>query len=116
MSDPRIGVVKTISCAKWDVVWELKALVGNTQCPVVSIVFCHKYNSALACDVGNKIVLILNPKSGSLIQTMSLPEVIGVVYDMCLFDKQVIVFHKRFVKIVMSSFVLKRTGHVRYNV
>ena len=106
MSDPRAGVVNGISPTSGDIVWEAKAQAGEAQCQVVSIVFCEKYNVVLACDVGNKRVLILDPKNGSLIQPVSLPEEIGVVYDMCLIDNQVIIFHERFDKMVVSFFVL----------
>ena len=60
--------------------WVLKAPVGKAQWRVISIVLCNKYNVVLACEVGNKIMLILNPKTGSLIQKIPLPEETGVVY------------------------------------
>ena len=107
MSDPRAGIVNAISSASGDVLWQIKASVGEAQYRVVSIEICNKNNVLLACEVGSKNVLILDPKNGSLIQKILLPEETGVVYDMCLFRNRVLVFQELYDKLVVSSFELK---------
>ena len=85
----RVSMLRTISTESKKILWETKGAVDGARWQPSVITHAQKYERLIVNDGGRLIVL--DPRDGSHLQTLPLPETVYSVRDMCLQGEDVIV-------------------------
>ena len=83
-----------ISCEKNETVWTLENHQDypKKRLEPQGVAFSVRYSALFLCDGSNKRILVLDPKDGSHLQTLDLPDM-GFIYDLCPHDGKFIMLH-----------------------
>ncbi len=71
--------------------WEVKRMVHGKRISPKGLVFSPRHQVLLLADSLNSRILVLDPSSGSHLQTLPVPHEVGVPRDMCLHNEQLFV-------------------------
>ena len=78
-----------------DVLWEVKGIVDGVKCDPHGVIYLPAPRDILlVCDGGNTRLLVLDPSTGNHRQSISLPETMGEVQDLCYHNNdELVVLH-----------------------
>ena len=97
---------EAISCEKNEIIWKLDLFLKNDQKVInhQGAVFSARHSTVLVCDCSSKSrLLVLDPRNGSHLQTIDLPEM-GHIYNLCPTDDKFILLHDGYITKHLSFF------------
>ena len=100
------GEIYAFSVEENVALWNITGEIENIEIDPRGVLFCPQSNSILVCDGENSRVLVLNPRDGSHLQTISLSDM-GEICEMGLYGDQIILLHRRNHQYKISYFSLK---------
>ncbi len=105
------SIIRAVSCESEKVVWEVKEQVEGVECHTHGMIFSPALDALFVADGWNTWILVLNPWDESLRQVLPLEREMGVIWELCLHNDQLIVNHGDTVSGQrISYFSLQREG------
>ncbi len=86
-------IVIAVSCDTEKKLWELQGEVQGVQCNPHGMVYSPDHQALLVADGWNSRVLVVNPGDGSVRQVLPLCADMGVVWELCLHNQQLVMHH-----------------------
>ncbi len=80
-------VVSSFSCESGDKLWELKGEVDGADIDPQGVTFSPQHQLLLMADYTNKHILALDPRSGSHLQSLPVPQEVGDPVGLCLHNE-----------------------------
>ena len=93
ISDHAPGMVRAVSSCTKRKVWEVQGDVEGVLCCPNGMVYSPDHQALFVADGGNHRVLVVNPADGLVRQVVQLSADMGDIWDMCLYNQQVVVHH-----------------------
>ena len=93
VSDYMSESIKAFSLDTNQVVWQFDQKIDGKTLDPFGLLYSVRHDALLGADGDNKRLLVLDPKTGALMQTISLPE-LGDIEDLWFYDNsQTVVIH-----------------------
>ena len=105
VSDRIPGIIKAFSLDTNELIWHFDHMIDSADTDPYSLLYSAQHDALLVADGGRKRILVLDPRDGAHLQTISLPE-LGIIKDLWFYDNyhKVVVFHKPGFKEIISCF------------
>ncbi len=102
LRDHTPGLVKAISCDTGDTVWELRGKEQGLEIDPCGMIYSPHHQALLVADGANCRILVVTPGYGVVRQVVELSPGVGAVWELCLHNEQIVVFHLHGGKVKVS--------------
>ena len=87
-SDGKSKVLLSVDCESGEKLWELKGKVDGAKIDPIGVTFSPQHQLILMADEDNRRILVVDPSSGSHLQSLPVPQEVGNPFHLCLHNER----------------------------